>query len=82
MDPTVSAQVSLYPLRETRLGPAIERFQRMLEEAGLAVHPGPMSTVVSGEAHAVFAALERAYAAAAETGGVVMCVTVSNACPV
>lgn len=79
---TVSAQVSLYPLRQERLGPAIEALRRALERAGLEAHVGPMSTLVTGERARIFAALEEGFAEAAEAGSVVMNVTVSNACPV
>ena len=43
---------------------------------------GPMSTYVTGEAQAVFAALQQAFARASAFGHVVMTVTVSNACPI
>jgi len=77
----LSAQVSLYPLRAAHLGPAIEAFTKELQEAGLHVEPGPMSTLVVGEAEALFAALQRGFEAAAAEHQVVMQVTVSNACP-
>jgi len=41
-----------------------------------------MSTVVTGEATLIFAALQEAFGLAAAAGHVVMTVTVSNACPV
>jgi hypothetical protein len=41
-----------------------------------------MSTIVTGDAAAVFRALEAAFLQAAAHGHVVMTVTVSNACPV
>lgn len=77
----VSAQVSLYPLRTEHLSPAIDAFAGELRESGLHVEPGPMSTLVVGEASALFAALQRAFAAACAGHEVVMQVTVSNACP-
>jgi microcompartment protein CcmL/EutN len=40
-----------------------------------------MSTLVTGDVAAVFAALRHAFDAAAEHGGTVMVATVSNACP-
>jgi uncharacterized protein YqgV (UPF0045/DUF77 family) len=78
----IAAQVALYPLRQERLTPAIEAFDRALTGAGLAVTVGPMSTVVTGEADRVFDGLGAAFLRAAATGHVVMTVTVSNACPV
>jgi hypothetical protein len=41
-----------------------------------------MSTLVTGDAEVVFAALQEAFAKAAALGHVVMTVTLSNACPV
>lgn len=41
-----------------------------------------MSTLVTGEAHAIFAALYEGFVRAAAAGHVVMTVTFSNACPV
>jgi len=78
----VSAQISVYPLRQERLSPAVEAVRQALEDRGLQPQVGPMSTVVTGEAAAIFAALQEAFARAAATGQVVMTVTVSNACPV
>lgn len=78
----ISAQVSLYPLRQPRLSPAIERAQKVFEERGLDIRPGPMSTLVSGEHSAVFSALAEAFELSAADAETVMAVTVSNACPV
>jgi uncharacterized protein YqgV (UPF0045/DUF77 family) len=78
----VSAQISVYPLRQDRLGPAIEMVRAALVSHGLAPQIGPMSTLVVGEDAAIFAALQQAFAKAAELGHVVMTVTVSNACPI
>jgi uncharacterized protein YqgV (UPF0045/DUF77 family) len=78
----VTAQVSLYPLRTAHLGPTIERAVAVFRAAGIEVMPGAMSTVVAGDAGAVFAALHGAFTAA-EAGDqpLVMVVTISNACP-
>ena len=78
----VAAQVSLYPLRQPRLSPAIDRAHAVFQARRLSVQPGPMSTVVSGEDGDVFGALMEAFKEAAGTAGIVMSVTVSNACPV
>jgi uncharacterized protein YqgV (UPF0045/DUF77 family) len=78
----VSAQISVYPLRQDHLSPAIQEMQAALAAAGLDVTPGPMSTLVMGEGAAVFDALKTAFLRAAATGHVVMAATVSNACPV
>jgi uncharacterized protein YqgV (UPF0045/DUF77 family) len=77
-----SAQISVYPLRQDHLGPAIETVRASLVAHGLAPQVGPMSTIVVGEDAAIFAALGEAFGRAAELGEVVMTVTVSNACPI
>lgn len=78
----VSAQVSVYPLRQEHLTPAIEAVAAVLDARGLHVEMGPMSTQATGDAKNLFAALEEAFERAAATGHVVMTITVSNACPV
>jgi uncharacterized protein YqgV (UPF0045/DUF77 family) len=78
----VSAQVAIYPLRQDRLTPAITTVSRAFEAAGLRSEVGPMSTMVIGDAAALFKALEEAFAQAGALGHVVMTITVSNACPV
>jgi len=79
---TVSAQIAVYPLRQERLTPAIDAVRAVLTAKGLASQIGPMSTMVTGEASTVFAALGEAFERAAAAGHVVMTITVSNACPV
>jgi len=78
----VSAQVAIYPLRQERLAPAVVAVRDALSAAGLDPAVGAMSTTVTGEATAVFGALEQAFVAAGALGHVVMVVTVSNACPI
>ena len=78
----VSAQVAIYPLRQERLTPTITAVSRALQAAGLHAEVGPMSTTVTGDAAAIFKALEEAFVQAGALGHVVMTLTVSNACPV
>ena len=78
---TVSAQISVYLLRQEHLGPAVESVRRALEEHGLTPHVGLMSTTVAGASGIVFAALAEAFAKAAAGGELVMTITISNACP-
>ncbi len=78
----IAAQVSLYPLRQDSLSPAIEEALRIFREHGLEVQLGPMSTMITGGDVDLFAALQEAFHRAAEQGHVVMAVTFSNACPV
>ena len=77
----ITAQVSLYPLRQVSIEPAIREAVRVFRQHGLETRLGEMSTLVWGEERAVFAALEEAFHRAAERGDTVMTVTFSNACP-
>jgi uncharacterized protein YqgV (UPF0045/DUF77 family) len=77
----VSAQVAIYPLRQDRLTPAITAVRTALQAAGLRPEVGAMSTMVTGEAAAIFGALQKGFVRAGAAGHVVMTVTVSNACP-
>jgi uncharacterized protein YqgV (UPF0045/DUF77 family) len=45
----ISVQLSLYPLRQAHLSPAIEVVRDVLSAAGLRPAVGPMSTLVTGE---------------------------------
>ena len=78
----ISAQISLYPLKQERLSPAIERAWKILEESQLGLKKGEMSTVVSGETEEVFRAIKEVFLKAAELGPVSMVATFSNACPI
>lgn len=77
----ITAQVSLYPLRQESIGPIIREAVRVLRRRGLECRVGEMSTLVWGEEEAVFNGLREAFGEAAERGEVVMVVTLSNACP-
>jgi uncharacterized protein YqgV (UPF0045/DUF77 family) len=77
----ITAQVSVYPLRQAQLGASIELVVAALRCDGVEVREGPMSTLVRGEARLVFAALRDGFERAAAQGDVVMVLTVSNACP-
>ncbi|MHB0859552.1 MAG: YkoF family thiamine/hydroxymethylpyrimidine-binding protein [Anaerolineae bacterium] len=77
----ITAQLSLYPLGQQDLAPAIQAVVDTLAAHGLPAEVGAMSTVTYGDDEAVFAALRAAFVAAAQYGGAVLTVTVSNACP-
>ena len=77
----VAAQVSLYPLGQEALSPAIDDALRIFREHGLEMIPGPMSTQISGDVVTVFDAIQTAFQSVAGQGRVVMVVTFSNACP-
>jgi len=78
----LSAQVSLYPLRQPRLSPAIDEALDTLKVHGLDITPGAMSTLMAGDDEALFAGLKEVFRRTAEQGELVMVVTMSNACPV
>lgn len=77
----LSAQVSLYPLGQEDITPAIQAVIQTLEEHHLPHTVGPMSTVLWGEEQAIWEALQAAFRRAAAYGLAVMVVTLSNACP-
>jgi len=54
----ISAQISLYPLTQPRLSPAIEAAWMILGENQLDLKKGEKSTVVSGGAEKVFGAIK------------------------
>jgi uncharacterized protein YqgV (UPF0045/DUF77 family) len=76
----ITAQVSVYPLRQEMLSPAIDQALGTFEEHGLHVEPGAMSSLISGDDATIFAALQEAFGRAAVQGDVVMVATFSNAC--
>lgn len=77
----ISAQVSLYPLRQAHMSPVIEQARHVFQAHGLVVRPGDMSTLVTGNDEAVFASLKEIFAQTEQLGDVVMVLTLSNACP-
>lgn len=77
----VTAQISMYPLGQADLAPAIEAALDALRAHDLPLEVGSMSTLTWGDEEVVFAALRAAFVAAVEHGPTVLQVTVSNACP-
>jgi uncharacterized protein YqgV (UPF0045/DUF77 family) len=77
----IQAELSLYPLRESHLGPYIDGFLKALRREGIAMTTGTMSTVISGEREIVFAAVADGFARVSHHCDVVLHVTYSNACP-
>ena len=78
---SVMAEVAVYPLREPEIGPFLLEFLQQLARPGLQVQPGPMSTLLVGEATTVFGALREAYQWAAQQRQVVLRVTVTGEAP-
>jgi uncharacterized protein YqgV (UPF0045/DUF77 family) len=79
-DEMIGATVAVYPL-QPESDAAVRRAIDAIGSAGVDTQVGPMSTLVTGTVDEVFRSLRAAYEAAASTGGVVMHVAVSNACP-
>jgi len=77
----ITAQVSLYPLRQDDLSPSINAVIQALDRDGIESQTGSMSTLVWGDDEKVFPALMEAFRKAVEIGETVMTITVSNACP-
>ena len=78
----ITAQFALYPLRGTRLTPALEHALAAARAAGATVEMGRMSSTLEGTEEQVFAALRAAFDAVAASGDTVLVTTISNACPV
>ena len=78
----LTAQVSLYPIRQPEFTPTLEKAFEIFHQQGLDVSPGSMSTLISGDSSMVFRALQRAFEKVAKQGDTVMVTTFSNACPV
>ena len=78
---TAQAEISLYPLGQTDLSPAIEGFLTVLKEEGLRPRPGAMSTTVVGDNATVFSAIAKAFEQVATDYRCVLIVKYSNACP-
>jgi uncharacterized protein YqgV (UPF0045/DUF77 family) len=77
----ISAEVSLYALRQPKLSPVIEDALRIFRAHGLDVRPGPMSTLIVGDDEVVFESLKEVFSQAASRGALVMHVNLSNCCP-
>jgi uncharacterized protein YqgV (UPF0045/DUF77 family) len=77
----LSAQLSVYPLRQPSLSPTINQALKALQNHNLRVIPGSMSTLILGAEADLWEGLEDAYSKAAAQGEVVMILAISNACP-
>jgi catechol 2,3-dioxygenase-like lactoylglutathione lyase family enzyme len=77
----VHLQLSVYPLRQPHLRPAIEAALRATAGEGVDVTVGRLSTLVRGNEPAVFAALRAAFHAAGSSGSTVMVATLAGGAP-
>ena len=79
--PKVGLQLSLYPLRQAHLRPAIQAAVRAAAGAGVELTVGRLSSFASGDEEAVFAAVRAAFVAARSFGPTVLVVTLSSGLP-
>ena len=77
----VNLQLSVYPLRQPHLRPAIEAALKAAAGEGVEITVGRLSTFVRGDEPAVFAALRAAFRAAGSSGSTVMVATLANGAP-
>jgi uncharacterized protein YqgV (UPF0045/DUF77 family) len=77
----ISAQLSVYPLRQTELTPGISTALDAISDYGVEKEIGVMSTMLWGEDEEVFKALLGAFRNASSVGKTTMVITVSNASP-
>jgi len=77
----IQAELSFYPLGTDAVGERVKLFIDGLSAPGISVHPGPMSTVISGEDTAVFKVVQHCFVLSAEAGSAVLCARFSNSCP-
>jgi uncharacterized protein YqgV (UPF0045/DUF77 family) len=77
----VSAQVSLYPLRQKSLTPAINEALDIFKQYNLEIKMGSMSTLIVGKDIQIWESLKTVFNSATRYGETVMMVTISNACP-
>ncbi len=77
----VGLQLSVYPLRQEHLRPAIEAALQAAADEGVTVSVGRLSTLAQGDEEAVFRALHAAFTAARSIGPVVLVATLVGGLP-
>lgn len=80
-DLAISAQISLYPLKQAVINQSIHETIQIFRDFGLEVIPGAMSTVIAGSEELIWRAVQNAFRVATKHGETVMTLTISNACP-
>ena len=77
----VQAEISVYPLRTSKLSGPVGAFCDVLRSHGLDVQTRSMSTLTTGESSALLAGLREGFERLAQQNDIVMDVKISNACP-
>ncbi len=77
----ISAQLSVYPLRQTELTPGISAALDAISDHHVDKEIGTMSTMVWGDDEEVMKAILSAFRNAASVGKTTMVITLSNATP-
>ena len=77
----VGMQLSVYPLRQPHVGPAIRAAVGAAAAEGLEVTVGRLSTFARGDEDDVFRALRAAFSAARSFGPTVMAITLASGLP-
>jgi len=77
----IQIELSLYPLGVEHLGQPIEEFVQSLENEGLKVELGRMSSIVEGECKEIFPLLGEVFDNIAGRFPCVLLIKASNSCP-
>jgi uncharacterized protein YqgV (UPF0045/DUF77 family) len=77
----MGAQISVYPLRQDAVGPAVEAAIQAAASTGVTTRVQNLSTLLQGDEDAVFAALRAAFDAARAYGSTIMIATLSTGVP-
>ena len=77
----MGAQISVYPLRQDSIGPAVEAAIEAAAGSGVTTRVQNLSTLLQGDEDAVFAALRAAFDAARSYGSTIMIATLSTGVP-
>lgn len=75
----IAAEISLHPLRQEKLSPAIGAFSKALRAGGLELNRGPVTTSVRGEHIDLFPALQKGLEEAAKHGDASLSATITTA---
>jgi uncharacterized protein YqgV (UPF0045/DUF77 family) len=77
----IQVELSIYALGKSSQSPVIGKFIKILEENGLEIEIGRMSSIVTGDSSIVFPALQDAFDNTAQESDIILTAKFSNACP-